>query len=690
MTTLLLTLALLRGQDFATDPRLDAKVTMRLDAAPLTRLLPSMAKQQQLDLKADPNTWNQVVLVSCKDRALREVMNRLAEVTDCEWKASGNGYLLTPSIELRKAREGEALAERLKQIEEVYRQFRELVAAPYTKQSVVNALKEQDRKSSSQERDPLQPIDTRVGPQYESNGLLAEGRLLARVMLAIPPEEIAKLPPRGRIVYSNQPTKRQRSLNVDLDMLEKGLAKDQEVVNAARVQLKKEEKSEDQDIDEKAEPIDWKGAKINVVISETEFYGIRAASCALQIVVPHKYSQVQATSGLYVTKSPLYSLMGQARSQREPSINLKPESREQLKFLLQLYESDTQPKQPPFLQHPDTTEPLSLYVNDLFLALAAAGQKDLVAELPDEAIICAFLDSPEPHELEPYRSRMESLMVDPVANDSGWLLYRPKMAHFARQDQVDRSALAWFVGPGQQEIPNFPNACKYSFERKSRAGTDMVEMVLLLTNDDSIAPPEPARAAVMEFIGSLDPTSRGALFGGRQLTYGRLPANQKALVDAFVFGAYGPQLLAEDSNESLDDREEASEPTEVCANGVPFEAPIEVKQQLDPLLFSKSEESGWRAMEPDELAWIVATNREPKKFPEHEPQAMPKVLRVGWRRTYAFRLWVKKGTYFGFDTSEDSREPAPREYSFDSLPPEAREPVDKRVQELLSGSWPPK
>src|SRR5690242_10196310 len=99
--------ACLATQDFnPKDPRLDQRVTMRVDAAGLPDLVKAIGKGASLSLTADDRLRKQILVVAVNDVRLGDLLDKVATVADCTWTEEGGGFVLRDSP-AKKAKTGQ-------------------------------------------------------------------------------------------------------------------------------------------------------------------------------------------------------------------------------------------------------------------------------------------------------------------------------------------------------------------------------------------------------------------------------------------------------------------------------------------------------------------------------------------------------------------------------------------------------
>ncbi len=157
----------------------------------------------------DPKLAKEVLAISVKDMPLRDLMDRIAHVTLGEWAKAGDGYRLIPSAEKAKTEQQELDGKRRESIQKQLSEKvdREALTKPVDYEAMASKALELQNQFSQAMSDPAQRSKY-TALNTEMQGLTKdspETRLIGRLALTIPIDELLSVPPGGRRVFSTNP-----------------------------------------------------------------------------------------------------------------------------------------------------------------------------------------------------------------------------------------------------------------------------------------------------------------------------------------------------------------------------------------------------------------------------------------------------------------------------------------------------
>src|SRR5688572_96530 len=89
------------------EPALSTKVTFDYLAMPAGRLIPLLSEESGIPLLCSNAVARDVLLLTCRDAPLKEVMDRIAYVAGAEWVKFDGGFRLTRDLALARTQERE-------------------------------------------------------------------------------------------------------------------------------------------------------------------------------------------------------------------------------------------------------------------------------------------------------------------------------------------------------------------------------------------------------------------------------------------------------------------------------------------------------------------------------------------------------------------------------------------------------
>lgn len=188
---------------------LDQRVSVRQQAARLPNALENLSQETGVRLEAAPFFANDVVMVTVRDRPLKDVLDKIAEVVSGEWRVVEGVRVLGRNQAKLQEEERRSLEQRIASVRTAQAKAAELLAAPYTFDSLQDALLRRD------------DIEKRGGESLTTDQYMALQRIASlgpvqraalRLFVTLDPKVVGGLPPRGRVVFSTSPTAMQRQL----------------------------------------------------------------------------------------------------------------------------------------------------------------------------------------------------------------------------------------------------------------------------------------------------------------------------------------------------------------------------------------------------------------------------------------------------------------------------------------------
>lgn len=173
--------------------------------------LKQLSEKSGLDLRVGPVLANEVVILKCRDRPMKIVMDRLAYVLHGEWMKEGQRFTLTRGVVLRRRLEQEEIDRRAAWLSKLM----ERVAADATK----NATAADREMTLKKAIESYRATVARMGQPGGPTGMSMDGPRLASpatwllndLLLKIGPRELAKIPLFEHVDYGTTPNPAQRA-----------------------------------------------------------------------------------------------------------------------------------------------------------------------------------------------------------------------------------------------------------------------------------------------------------------------------------------------------------------------------------------------------------------------------------------------------------------------------------------------
>lgn len=688
---------------FAQSGALGQKVTLTVPATAVPAAVARLAAESHVALYADASEKTEMVVLRFKDVSLQTAMDKIAEVTSAAWVKTDQGYKLVRTPEIVQRLKKQELTERTAKLEKILDSriknlftFNEGTAA-----LLVDLMKPPPPPSLDAGAD--QSVGSLPGgpapdglQRIEKARLQQPGaRLALRLAKLIGADTLAGLGNR-RTVFSTSPTKMQRPLPPGaMDIVAKGI-RDQKIWH--KVAGKPDDDPSEairfttNDLMPTMEAQDVEGIPANVVcVVQPEMGGEELyIRC---VILDQKGKDIwSATAPIGEHQYPwTYPIPAGESSEAQPApFSLTPAAQ----AVIKLYENSTDvianqkaPKEiEPYLLHPETNEPMTLFPSEPLLQLLCVGDRNVAASV-DDTLFGASLDWDRSTDLK------KTLTDYDVSSDESWLTIRPHSPldaeHAARAavGRFFRSAMkeghvsldtlgdyaASEVVPAQSLIQSF--------------GTRGLESLLQWWD-------------FLRLYGSIDPSIRMNLCGGGSLRVRSMPPSAQQALQDIVYNSYGDRIGFDyEALGSVDWTTfpfSSLEPTAFLANGLDPDISLHIEPEMTPLLFvSRKQPDGSVNVQQEELGEVAAElldAQKPKsKEDPEERQAPPIGYCPGYRRTLHCSLSFPGKQLISEDLFDVGGGLGPL-VQLDQLPPDIQDSLRRQMEEMkkeLDGGDPP-
>ncbi len=389
-----------------------AGVTFSAPAEPASRLIPELGKASGLKMEAAPAIAREVLLVHVKNMPMADLTRRIAQVTGGEWEENQGVYRLALA-EGADARERRA---------------------------------EATEKGETWRRALGQRIDARAKGRY-SDG--SQG-LVDLVLSGLPPATLGALGFKERVVFSTHPSPMQRPLSlsalrgVDLTKLSpvQGPILNGVATPApgpvALVEFAVQSTADETMLVASLVAADANGRVVGATAGGV-WNGAPSPDHDAKLPVPEgkvKPSEEERTRAAALASldaSPISTGAIDMEGENGPANAMYSDSE---------LNTPSASKQVPEILQPESVDPLALTAGPLVGRLAEAEGRDVVADLPDAALVPArsLLALQEETTAMATRAASRSMQID-VSVEGDCLLVRPHRPWTARMARLDRAAL---------------------------------------------------------------------------------------------------------------------------------------------------------------------------------------------------------------------------------------------------------
>lgn len=635
-------------------------LTYRNPAAPVSVILRDLSQELRRPLTADATTAREVLCLRLTQTPSEDVLRDIAWAVGGSWEKRGEGFCLTRSpVDLAEER----LAVRNDDIS-CYRAFLNAHRATLTAPAL------SDDASSRKLVEDL-ARDAKVATAKRTQNLKSRetlrrstpaGRFLQSLMASFRPEDLADLPTDRPVVFSTSPTTAQRtfpfSIARPLEQLKASLPVWKDAVTASRGQ-------------------------------DALLTGVRELDSPLNAsqLGPMLLS-VRRVSHLFVQfELRVYSRSGQRLlslednfrpAQLDAALVTGPERPyfELPEVTVQILEAaragrPVPPPWPDVLRHPTSADPLAPTLGEVWLALAQAESRDLVANLSDGDLILTSLlrtsgwGRRQTIDLLRLTSTFESL-------PSRWRM-RPAHPVDARRQRASRPDLeAWLAYLVQNPLPRIDPDARWEARLP-----EQLELTSALTQLLHLPPRR--RSAWLRFYGTLTDSQRRVArdkgFPLRDLS----PAQLDAIVRIGLGESFGlemdPKLHGPDRNEYH------REFTVTVSDQSLKEANLLIQDRSEEILLvppaNSSSQDPPAEWDLESYAWILFAERHPGVVGSHSSHIEKVGLSTTRRRTVQIKVLVAPGTWLEGELTEIDPPTGP--FDLQSLP----KPLQRRLSDKL-------
>lgn len=707
-------------QSAAPAPRTHDSVTFRHQVASVSQVVQALGKQVGLELSVAPALVNEPVCVAVRDVTLKDLMERIADVTGADWIKGTRGLTLAPSI--TKAREQSRLEEatRRAQLQEWFDATQAALMRPYDEETIGATLQKT--------RELYRRVRAGEGGTYRQLlGVRKESpieRALRRMVLALGVDTISRLALDERVVYSVSPTAMQRRMPAGATAALQQLEKEAATWLAAYQRLPADDSDEPEWIrDELAARLKSGSIEVLLILECALTDGLRPAVTAALHLYDSRGVRIAEASDVLSVPEAHGADDPSARTRPDPTdpeIPLTPETKE-LRDALEAtrQRSDDRSGDKAFsvirerLLDPVSLDPCSPGTTDFLFALADLKGLDVVACVPDFTL--TMVKAPPTFlRLGLLTRELERFGLLRLTVDHNWCLATSPFPHTERTLRLDRKALRNYLvrtAKGSVSLDALADfAATTSLDRLFLTEMYRTEVLELTPGPD-----EPG--SLLPFYGSLGESQRRALKRGDRLVFGALTPLQQAKIHRAVFGprenSFSETLSLEyatdeapaspegpEPNEPLrgDDRQQPKdsppmsgqveievnewrlEPTETLPRGIPRDAVVTMTtQQVTQIFDADSTESNRQSgLDANAVAWTMFMNERPELFAHAEKWPTPKRFRIARGSEHEIRL------VFGPRLSArsvllDRRPPESATYTWETLPPDVRREIEARL-----------
>ncbi|HWA82905.1 MAG TPA: hypothetical protein VG820_05710 [Fimbriimonadaceae bacterium] len=684
---------LMLGQ--AKDAGLDVKVTFKSTGATVPRLVEQLSQVAHVPMMAPAAFQSDIVAVRVKDAPLKDLLDRIGDLTAGVWEMKPEGYVLVRSSEKLRAEEAAELAYQVGMFQKQIDKQKKALAnmQPWTEQeakSVAFGL------SDAQKVNQNGTFDSKAWQRIQDFDSKAPGgRAIARVVANLQAKDLAALPTDYKIVFSDRPNRLQRPMPDSVMPALKNLVAEQNLwADVAGRIIGDQNGGMYSTAGWMKKAFRGQVGKVLLTVAKSENGGNFNASIELMVADQKGAVIVRGTQNLntYGFDEEFKMPTPQAGEKEIPPSPFDEAVRSV--FLGPGDRKGTLPKALiDQLVNPEKVEPLSIMAGDLLVRMAGVQDTNMVACLPDDAFMTGFMAG-QGKTTPSMLLKILGVYLN-VHQGDGWVTMVSKMPVLARSERVDRAALGTYVRAVYAKgHASLDDAAAYAVAAPGQMWDSLgfVLSMMIAKNQET----NYYDANMLRFYAKLEPFQRQTLEKGGALALSSLQPALMELVNKMVFGENSNIQPTQDQSSPLNEDDWDSfynglsrEPTELFAQGLPANSELKLADTSSKVVMSPPTAGpngimfGSQDMGPEEIAQALYAKERPGIFPWLDQQTPfdERKFTYGTRRSLNFTFQFGKVATLAQalqDMSYDFTEPV----TYDKLPSDFRKLVADRLAEI--------
>lgn len=627
------------------------KLTFNEPAASLRVVLDRLSVATGQKLAPGGDIAHEVVLICATDTTADEVKRQIAKAMHASWSTKDGLEILDRTPQQKNDIWQQHLAARSDEVQTALAGLKKEVEKPFDAKMLARELVAlPDAEDVSQN-----PSAARARYEKEKQLFAAGplGRLIRKLILACDQTDLAAIGPFERRVYRMKPNRRQGKIN-------------EAAFRKAVAEFAKEQAAWSDVASNTTFPAEKSGRMVSDPRTQANLAMNALQDC--QLVVRRSEAVAlfhvnlvgnrdDSVSGVLTQLSVedknrkfINSLDQQPMSEKDPEVKLSPESKVFAAAIAPLFSNERSKSPTPetleMLANLDKTEPLAWTVTDLLQTYAQHHKKNVVAALPDQAMLLLSYASRGPIRLNQGMASLTSSGTLEVKSDAEWVTITPPDRWESAIDFTPRSAMAKLLkdvmGKGRMDIRDYAT---YAFDSKRLNRGGIADIFLGIYDRSLLGLMDFASWDGLRLYGSLTPNGRRDLEQGKSFSYAGMNLAQKALVGRII---YSDIIQSEERlNRGMSQMHgKPIEPTDTFANGVPSNTEYFAKTtSTEAIVAYGKDQYGKNRILRGVNAWTLAHILE---NPSSEAQyGMPDLVGFapGVDRMFSMRLLVAPGVW---------------------------------------------
>jgi len=561
-------------------------------AAPASRasvLLPELSKQFGFPLLTVAQTENEVLLIQVHDVSIKDLMDRIAECANAQWKKEGSAYRLVRPASLSNKAEAKETAHRVEVIQRYLSSLNEAAQATpeWTADEARQLAQAMKTAVENSDRDHMSSKEFRTASRFVRSHA-PTGAAFRLLVNQIGAHDLAQIHQGERVVYAMHPTAMQVAMGGDsAKIIERLLEQQQQFAQAyadlgpitrgpIRIQdLTPPTVRTGNSASEVGQailvltpsPVTQEIAsevisfQAELIVANAAGETILSSSESLYKQLSDENFEVQSAGSDPITLSPIAREFSSIAKIQPffPSSDERPSMFSQIGGLSLRFMTKAQSGTPPRpisdelksrMNQPETYDPLSLLVGEAFTSAATALHQNLVADLPDTCVVplCRIFQLPNTaigsnDLLKIYAPRIGLTAVQAGA----WITVEPRKPIDAELHRVDRPALGKLLRSFEhQKTVLLEDLASFALHQAKAVEDSDLDGLYLITAGGSLG-----RSAlstlhntdIVRIYGTLTSAERSAMESNGAISLEMLTNDQKRWLGDDVFSSLdGPQI----------------------------------------------------------------------------------------------------------------------------------------------------
>lgn len=556
----------------AQNPTLD----FRCKATDIRTVLAQLSEKTGTKLQAEGLAAKQIVLIDVDDVTLADLKERIAKAVAGKWEKREDREILLRTPLLQNQVINTYVERRKKHFEAEQAKVSKALEKPFNAKVLAQGLLDLGKApDGAADRNAARDYYQRQAILFEQGPM---ARLMRRLFVAANAADLARVGTYERMIFSSNPTSRQRGID---------LAR----YNAAMAEFKKEEAA----WIEIAQGLDFGLSNGSMMVSDprtqlkpldtqgVSFALHRGDMTGLGMINLRRGKDALGSQGT-ITQMNLAGperafLNGATQPKRtdpnDPFVNLSPDTKVMMAAVQQLSQEQgpiaITKEFEEILINPDQKDPLSFLVSDILIDYAQQEKLDVVACLTDPAFTwSSFITSEQQPRLNMMIGMLQQATAIEIEKQGGWAIITPANRHEDELNFTPRKPLADMMKSIQKNRSvDMEDYATYAFRtgRISRIG--LGETYMAMFDRSVVSAMDNNDWNALRLYGSLSEKERTAVSSGGEIPFGRMSPEQRAVIDRMI---YNDELRSEtrDSETGYTYGSGVIEPTETYAKGFPI------------------------------------------------------------------------------------------------------------------------